>query len=1004
MPVYFLKQTQAEGYGQFLDTLSEAQLMRYCHLDDFDIAQINQCRGQHNRLGFAVQLVTVRFIGMFLPNPIAVPEAVIHILAVQLCLSNADCLPDYLQRKQTWHAHRQTICKIYGYRDFGKGIWGFSFIRWLYMRAWYGNDRPSLLFDLSVAWLTERKILLPGITTLTRLIANTRERAAMRLWNKVTNLISAEQVTLLESLLHVEPDKRISTMDDLRKGPVKVSAPELFNALHRYDTLHAIGIGKTNISSLPLPRILRMGQHALSVWAQVISRMPDTKRRAMLFAFVYQLETMALDEALDLLDALITEITAQAVNLGKKERLRTLKDLDQAALLLREACLMLFDPTIDTEKLREQIFDNVSAEVLQEAVQTVGELARPADDNYHKELTERYGRVRRFLPTLLHHVTFHANQSGEPVLQALDYLAGVNRPSRHHWNDAPMDIVSKAWKRLICKKGENFNYQAYTLCIMERLQDSLRRRDIFVEASSRWNDPRTKLLSGKDWLAKRAHVCRMLGLPPHAKEALASLGYDLDAAYKRTAKRLPDNPMAQITQNDKGRNVFTLSSLDKQEEPESLITLRHLIRTRLPQVSLPEILLEVHLHTGFADLFTHISENTARAMDLPVSICAVLLAEACNIGIEPLLSHDNPALTRSRLGWVMQNYMRAETLSKANACFVDFQANSAFAAHWGNGEVASADGLRMTVPVDSIHAKPNKHYFPRKKGITWYNFLSDLFAGFHGIVIPGTMRDSIYILEGLLEQQSSLQPTQIMTDTAGASDIIFGLFTLLGYQFSPRLADMGNYRLWRMDKEADYGELNDLAYNVINHGLIESHWEDMLRTAGSLQLGTIKASEFVSTLMKTDRPSGLARAVAELGRISKTIHILNCVDDETYRRNILIQLNRTEARHSVARAICHGQRGEIRKRYRNGQESQLGALGLVLNAIVIWNTLYIEEIVKQLKVEGHTIQPEDLARISPLEYSHINTLGKYFFILSETVAAGQLRPLRNQEDFYANAA
>ncbi|WP_139520153.1 Tn3 family transposase, partial [Escherichia coli] len=85
------------------------------------------------------------------------------------------------------------------------------------------------------------------------------------------------------------------------------------------------------------------------------------------------------------------------------------------------------------------------------------------------------------------------------------------------------------------------------------------------------------------------------------------------------------------------------------------------------------------------------------------------------------------------------------------------------------------------------------------------------YSGFHGIVIPGTLRDSIFVLEGLLEQETGLNPTEIMTDTAGASELVFGLFWLLGYQFSPRLADAGASVFWRMDHDADYGVLNDIA-------------------------------------------------------------------------------------------------------------------------------------------------------------------------------------------------
>ncbi len=166
---------------------------------------------------------------------------------------------------------------------------------------------------------------------------------------------------------------------------------------------------------------------------------------------------------------------------------------------------------------------------------------------------------------------------------------------------------------------------------------------------------------------------------------------------------------------------------------------------------------------------------------------------------------DIPALTRSRLAWVQQNYVRPETLIRANARLVDAQRSIPLAQTWGGGEVASADGLRFVVPVQTLNAGPNSKYFGRGRGITYYNFTSDQFTGFHGLVVPGTLRDSLVVLVGLLEQQTSLRPTEIMTDTSGYSDVVFGLFWLLGYQFSPRLADVGEARFWRLDSSAAEG-------------------------------------------------------------------------------------------------------------------------------------------------------------------------------------------------------
>ena len=179
---------------------------------------------------------------------------------------------------------------------------------------------------------------------------------------------------------------------------------------------------------------------------------------------------------------------------------------------------------------------------------------------------------------------------------------------------------------------------------------------------------------------------------------------------------------------------------------------------------------------------------------------------------------------------------------------------------------------------------------------------------------------------------------------------------------------------------------------------IVPHWNDMLRLVGSLKLGRVSAAGIMRTLQVGDRPTRLAQAIAEYGRIDKTIHTLTYIDDEAKRRGTLTQLNRGEGRHSVARAVFHGRRGELRQHYREGQEDQLGALGLVLNMIVLWNTIYMEAALNQLRAEGYPVNEADVARLSPLVHEHINMLGRYSFSVPDAVAKGGLRPLRDPAD------
>jgi len=381
--------------------------------------------------------------------------------------------------------------------------------------------------------------------------------------------------------------------------------------------------------------------------------------------------------------------------------------------------------------------------------------------------------------------------------------------------------------------------------------------------------------------------------------------------------------------------------------------------------------------------------------NLDMSICAVLMAEACNIGHEPLIRSDEPALSRDRLSWVQQNYFSSENIAKSNARLVDYHTDLPLAQKIGSGDIISGDGIRFACAVKSINSGPNKKYF-NQRGLTYYNLTSNQFTGLNGLCVPGTLKDSLHLLDVVTQQQTKLIPHEVMVDTAGTSDIIFALFWLLGYQLSPRLADIGSTRLWRIDPKADYGVLDDSAKSKASLKLTIKHWDDVLRITASLKLGHIGASELIKSLFKNNRPSSLAKAIINIGRIRKTIYILRFIDDNEYRRHILGQLNKGESRHSVFRAIYHGKKGEVYKHYKEDQEDQLNSLSLVTNDIVVWNTVYIQEAIKLLRARGEIINEEDVAKLSPLLSKHINILGKYSFVLPESVRDGKLRELDNE--------
>ena len=993
MPVEFLTDEQWESYGRFTGEPTTEELARYFHLDDTDRAVIAQHRSAQHRLGFAVQLCTARFLGTFLDDLTEVPTGVLSVLARQLGIDPSEFV-DYPRSRQRWD-HTVEIRRQYAYRDFSDGEAQFRLNRWLYALCWTGTDRPGMLFARAIVWLMTHKVLLPGVTTLERHVAHLRNRVQERIWVLLSRGISPEVKTKLETLLAVPDGGHHSLLDQLRKGPFRRSAPELVRALRRIEDVRTLGLTLVVSQRVPPSRLHTLARLAMTAKASALQRLPENRRLATLVAFATTLEAVAIDDALDLLDILITEMFSEATKAGQLARLRTLKDLEAAALQLSQVGRLILRPDVMDDQLRQSIFQTLPPEELEAAVVQIEQVARLPEDLYYEELQQQWRRVRRFLPAVLSTIRFGATSAGGPISEALEELA--LQEHRVQRKQPRLDIVTKGWRKYVMKEDGTIDWKAYTFCCLDRVRAALRRRDLFVTPSLRYADARLGLLSGPAWEGARATVCRSLGHALSPEDTLAGLSHQLDATYRAVAAKLPANPNARVEVHE-GKDELVLSGLEKVDEPSSLLRLREAVKARLPRVDLPEILLEIAARTGFPAKFTHVSERESRVSDLPTSLCAVVLAEACNIGLEPLVRHDISALRRSRLSWVNQNFLRVETLTEANACLVAAQNRIPLVQAWGGGEVASADGLRFVVPVRTLHAGPNPKYFGYDRGVTYYNLISNQFTGLNAILIPGTLRDSLFLLAVVLEQQTELEPQEIMTDTGAYTDVVFGLFWLLGYRFSPRLADIGGARYWRVDPAADYGVLNGVARHRINLPLIKEHWDDLLRLAGSLKLGVVQATAIMRTLRIGERPTKLAQAVAELGRIDKTIHCLTYIDDEAKRRRTLTQLNRGEDRHKLARAIFHGKRGELRQRYREGQEDQLGALGLVLNIIVLWNTLYIQAAMQQLTREGFPVQPEDVARLSPLMFEHINLLGRYAFSVPEAVQRGELRPLRNPTD------
>jgi hypothetical protein len=228
MPVEFLTD-EATAYGRYAGMPPQGELDRMFYLDDADRRLIARRRGDHTRLGFALQLTTVRYLGTFLPDPLDVPTVVLDRLAGQLQIADPSCVKRYTERRTTPFEHREEIKAAYGLREFSEA----EFAQWARSRAWNTGQGPKTIFADGVQWLDANAVLLPGAATLARVVARVREEATDDLYATLAGLPSPYQQAALEHLVVVPDGARYSDLERWRKGPAKPSGRNLEKALNR---------------------------------------------------------------------------------------------------------------------------------------------------------------------------------------------------------------------------------------------------------------------------------------------------------------------------------------------------------------------------------------------------------------------------------------------------------------------------------------------------------------------------------------------------------------------------------------------------------------------------------------------------------------------------------------------------------------------------------------------------------------------------------------------------
>ncbi len=950
---------------------SEDELAQHWSLTLEDVAVIAECRGPDHRRRFALQLCVLRNQGRFLEDYRHAPVKIVNHLSRQLGLEPVLFL-DRPGRAQTERAQSLRIRRHLGIRNFDRHVAAD-------LRAWL---RPAALEGRTVLELVTRAhdklrewhVMLPAASTLERLVTAEVTQATTDLYSQISSKLPQSLREAIDLLVEVpEGDARSSLfrLKDYQKSPNASVIRADIVRLHLIEDLLGKGVGLEELD----PQIIRqLGQLGRRYDAGDLRRFAKPKRDALVACYLIDARKTLIDQIVEMNDQFLISMNRLSRNAVEKQR----KPLQRRARDGLQHVLGAIDELVaaDGGQTLDAFRDALGTPALVEAAQACRAYERLEARGHLDAMLARYSTLRQHLPAFFA-LPFQAAAGSEPLLGAIEIQRALDAGTRGALTtDDPHGFVQADWRPHLVtdgKTGKHLDRGIWEISLAYAVRDALRAGSLFLTESrehvSFWN----LVYDDESWRKNKQEAYQRLTLPLDGNAFIDKLKVEFEAAARAAQQGLPTNRFASVVN---GR--LKLKKRDALAISQAVLKLRATIAASLPRVRIEDLLQDVDEWCGFMSAFQPLGGYQKRAADLHRSLLATIIAHGTNLGLAAM-SQSVDTLTAEALQDTSRWFLRDATIKAANTILVNHHHGLKISSIWGDGTRSSSDGQRFAVERRSLLGSLYPRYFGYYEHVLQlYTHTSDQDSVYGTQAISCAPREAGYVLTGILGNDTDLAIREHTSDTNGFTEHLFALCALLGINFMPRLKDLSDQVLSRIDRDTDYGDLQPLFRGRINIELILEQWDELVRLAASLKDRLTPAHVVMQRLVNANASDRLAGALSQLGRLIKTLHILRYIQEEKLRDAIQMQLNRGEFRHILAKSLFFANWGTFRSGDYEEVMNKASCLSLLSNAVLVWNTVHIARIVDQLRAAGHLVEDENLARVSPLIHAHVIPNGSYF--------------------------